>query len=64
MGHQMEFDSKQWLSQTDEMQSEPMDFEKHMLSKAFFTSDKLKGFPKEGDTSQKDVEESNAPQEI
>jgi hypothetical protein len=46
------------------MQSEPMDFEKHMLSKAFFTSDKLKGFPKEGDTSQKDVEESNAPQEI
>jgi hypothetical protein len=23
----MEFDSKQWLSQTDELQSEPVDFE-------------------------------------
>jgi hypothetical protein len=43
-GHQMEFDSKQWLSQTDELQSEPVDFERRMLSKACFTSDKLTRF--------------------
>jgi hypothetical protein len=62
-GHQQWYfiDSKQWLSQTDEMQSVTADLERRTLSKACFTSDNVTRFYSgERRASQNDIKEFNA----
>lgn len=54
-------DSKQWLSQTHEMQSEQADLERRTRPKACFTSDNVARFTSgERGASQNDIEEFNA----
>ena len=54
-------DSKQWLSQTDEMRSEPADLERRTLSKACFISDNVTRVSSgENGASQNNLDEFNA----